>query len=172
MDDPQFDALVKRLTQRRLSRLDALRAVAASALAGMRGLALTADKSAAKLSHGTRQGKDKPGKGEHKRNAKRKDQRGHARAQGQAKVTLCHQGQTIDVPPSAVQTHLTHGDTVGACDAPTPGPESCAGVVDGPDPSGQCSHCCQGVCCQLPANQCNPPAGLCCAPNCANRECG
>lgn len=52
-----------------------------------------------------------------------------------------------------------------------PGPEACAGIVDGPDPTGQCSHCCQEVCCRLPANQCNL-AGLCCAPNCANRECG
>lgn len=31
MDDRQFDALVKRLTQARLSRLDALRGLAASA---------------------------------------------------------------------------------------------------------------------------------------------
>jgi hypothetical protein len=31
--------------------------------------------------------------------------------------------------------------------------------------------CCQGTCCQPPATQCNL-AGLCCAPNCAGRQCG
>ena len=35
MDDRQFDDLVKRLTQSRLTRLAALRGVAASALAGL-----------------------------------------------------------------------------------------------------------------------------------------
>jgi hypothetical protein len=44
-------------------------------------------------------------------------------------------------------------------------------VADGADPSGACTHCCEGVCCQGTANQCNL-AGLCCAPNCAGRECG
>jgi hypothetical protein len=53
---------------------------------------------------------------------------------------------------------------------------ACMAVADGPDPSGQCGgdpsgHCCEGVCCQGTANQCNL-AGLCCAPNCAGRECG
>jgi hypothetical protein len=31
--------------------------------------------------------------------------------------------------------------------------------------------CCSGTCCQPPANQCNL-AELCCAPNCAGRQCG
>jgi hypothetical protein len=31
--------------------------------------------------------------------------------------------------------------------------------------------CCQGTCCQPPATQCNL-GGLCCAPNCAGRQCG
>ena len=44
-------------------------------------------------------------------------------------------------------------------------------IADGPDPSGQCTHCCEGECCHDPATQCNP-AGLCCAPNCAGKQCG
>jgi hypothetical protein len=64
MDDRQFDALVKRVAQVRLSRLDALRGVAASALVGLAGVTLTADESAATphrhgkdTRHGTGQGK-------------------------------------------------------------------------------------------------------------------
>lgn len=32
------------------------------------------------------------------------------------KVTLCHKGNTIEVAQSAVQAHLDHGDTLGACE--------------------------------------------------------
>ena len=34
---------------------------------------------------------------------------------GQNKVTLCHKGQTLELPEPAVQAHLGHGDTLGAC---------------------------------------------------------
>ena len=51
-----------------------------------------------------------PGKGKH---------RGWASAAqyqyGHRKVTLCHKGHTIRVPPPAVPAHLRHGDTFGAC---------------------------------------------------------
>ncbi len=33
------------------------------------------------------------------------------------KVTLCHNGNTIEVAKSAVDAHLAHGDTLGACGA-------------------------------------------------------
>lgn len=32
------------------------------------------------------------------------------------KVVMCHNGQTIEVAPSAVQAHLDHGDTLGPCE--------------------------------------------------------
>jgi hypothetical protein len=49
-------------------------------------------------------------------------------------------------------------------------------VIDGPDPGGECGanasgHCCEGVCCDLGATECNP-LGLCCVPNCTGRQCG
>jgi hypothetical protein len=31
------------------------------------------------------------------------------------KVTLCHKGQTLELPEAAVQAHLNHGDTLGPC---------------------------------------------------------
>lgn len=34
---------------------------------------------------------------------------------GSKKVTLCHKGQTMELPESAVQAHLNHGDTLGPC---------------------------------------------------------
>jgi hypothetical protein len=40
---------------------------------------------------------------------------GGAWAKTEAKVTICHKGQTIKVAASAVKAHLAHGDTVGKC---------------------------------------------------------
>ncbi|MEN8250352.1 MAG: hypothetical protein ABFS32_15570 [Bacteroidota bacterium] len=34
---------------------------------------------------------------------------------GQVKITICHDGQTIKVDQASLQTHLDHGDYVGAC---------------------------------------------------------
>ena len=31
------------------------------------------------------------------------------------KVTICHKGQTLEIPRSALQAHLKHGDTLGPC---------------------------------------------------------
>jgi hypothetical protein len=31
------------------------------------------------------------------------------------KVTICHKGQTLELPEGAVQAHLNHGDTLGPC---------------------------------------------------------
>ena len=31
------------------------------------------------------------------------------------KITICHKGQTLEVPENAVQAHLNHGDTLGPC---------------------------------------------------------
>src|SRR5215213_8286332 len=43
-------------------------------------------------------------------------EQGEGGGQGQEKVTLCHNGtETITVDESAVDAHLNHGDTFGAC---------------------------------------------------------
>jgi hypothetical protein len=42
---------------------------------------------------------------------------------GQEKVTICHNGNTIEVSESALEAHLNHGDTQGACTPPAPSPE-------------------------------------------------
>jgi hypothetical protein len=31
------------------------------------------------------------------------------------KVSICHKGQTLEVPEQAVEAHLGHGDTMGPC---------------------------------------------------------
>lgn len=37
------------------------------------------------------------------------------------KVTMCHNGNTIEVDESAVGAHLNHGDTLGSCPPTTIG---------------------------------------------------
>ena len=49
----------------------------------------------------------------------------------QARVTICHRGETITVAEAAVPAHLRHGDTVGACDEEDAGVEADAGVDAG-----------------------------------------
>ena len=34
---------------------------------------------------------------------------------GQSKVTVCHKGVTIIIVKAALDIHLAHGDTLGAC---------------------------------------------------------
>ena len=36
-------------------------------------------------------------------------------AYGKNKVTVCHKGETKEVPAPAAQAHFDHGDTPGAC---------------------------------------------------------
>ena len=36
---------------------------------------------------------------------------------GQEKVAICHKGKAMSVPTPAVDAHLSHGDTLGACPA-------------------------------------------------------
>jgi hypothetical protein len=35
---------------------------------------------------------------------------------GQNKVSICHKGQTLELPEAAIQAHLNHGDTLGPCE--------------------------------------------------------
>jgi hypothetical protein len=109
MEGETFDDLVKRLTAARLSRLDALRGVLASAAVGLAGATRSPAETAAK----------KPGKGKG-----RKGKSKGKKAGAQAKVTLCHKPgtpdeQTISVGAPAVDAHLGHGDTRGPCPGPT-----------------------------------------------------
>jgi hypothetical protein len=40
----------------------------------------------------------------------------HSDANGpDKKVVICHKGNTIEVAEPAVNAHLNHGDTIGAC---------------------------------------------------------
>ena len=32
------------------------------------------------------------------------------------KISICHKGQTLELPEAAIQAHLNHGDTLGPCD--------------------------------------------------------
>lgn len=48
---------------------------------------------------------------------------GGARAAADDKVEVCHKGNTIEVAAAAVPAHLAHGDFVGSCEAPPPGPK-------------------------------------------------
>ena len=38
-----------------------------------------------------------------------------AHSSAAAKQYVCHNGNTLDLPPSAVQAHLDHGDYRGSC---------------------------------------------------------
>ncbi|MDQ2655750.1 MAG: hypothetical protein M3Z20_22200 [Chloroflexota bacterium] len=53
-------------------------------------------------------------KGKRKGNGKGKG-KGKGKGRGKEKVTICHKGQTITVARPAVDAHLAHGDTEGAC---------------------------------------------------------
>src|SRR4051794_20202584 len=95
MDGENFDDLVKRITAARLTRLEALRGLIASAAVGLTGATL-ADATEAK-----KQAKADGKKGSRKHahgESKHKGKRTHSEAQ--PKVTLCHKGQTIEVPQS------------------------------------------------------------------------
>src|SRR5829696_6932868 len=97
MDGPTFDHLVKRLTQKRLTRGGLLRGVAASAVGAVTGATLA--EAAAQ--------------------PKPKVTLCHNRG-GPAE-------QTREVPHPAVAAHLGHGDTLGPCPALGTPPSACAG---------------------------------------------
>src|SRR4051794_7156837 len=109
MDGDTFDDLVKRLTQARVTRLEALRGLVASAAVGLTGATRAADadaKKKGKKGRGNGKAKTRKGKGHGKDKRTGKD--------AAPKVTVCHKPGTSDevtlsVAPSAVQTHLAHG---------------------------------------------------------------
>lgn len=52
-----------------------------------------------------------------------------------AKVTLCHNGKTIQVAESAVPSHLAHGDTLGPCPTAASKPGNASGSDASASPS-------------------------------------
>ena len=100
MDGRHFDTLLRSLSTAP-TRRGALRLLSGTALASL--LTLGATSSEAKKKGG--------GKKSGKKKCKEK-----------GKETICHQGQTIQVSRCAVKAHERHGDTVGACATPNPGP--------------------------------------------------
>ena len=82
MDGETFDNLVKRLTQARLTRLDALRGVLASAAVGLAGATLSAEETVAK-----KQGKGKGRKGKHGTPHRGKGMGTHAKPDRRAQPT-------------------------------------------------------------------------------------
>lgn len=40
------------------------------------------------------------------------------------KVTICHEGQTLEVAPQALPAHYGHGDTLGPCEEVTTNPKN------------------------------------------------
>lgn len=51
-----------------------------------------------------------------------------------AKVTLCHNGKTIQVTEASAPAHLAHGDTLGPCTGSGGSTKGNNGLGDGEDP--------------------------------------
>lgn len=131
MENQQFDALVKEMTQTRLSRLATLRGLAVGALTGLAGAGLlSADAEGKQRNKG--KGKDKSkGKGKGKGKA-HKNKTGQDDAKGEhwgwpqgsgKRVEICHcpACHTLNLPEKAAQLHLKQHptDRVGSCAAQT-----------------------------------------------------
>ena len=112
VDSKRFDTMLGAVTTVP-SRRDVLRSLTGAGL-GLGALRLLAGGTfGGLLTRGSGEALAKKGG---KGNGKGKNTKGK-----KAKVTLCHQGQTITVAKSAVKGHKKHGDTVGPCpSAPTP----------------------------------------------------
>ena len=73
---------------------------------------------------------------------------------GKGKVTICHNGQSINVAKAALKGHLKHGDTKGACPPPDGSgttPICTDGIKNGSetdiDCGGTCPRCATGKTC-------------------------
>jgi hypothetical protein len=108
MNNARFDHIA-RLFATTASRRKVMRAAIASVLvAGFNGTAL--DPANAKDNGKSKEkdnGKDKP--------KPSKPDQGNGKGGGNEKVSVCHNGHTIEVAQPAVQAHLDHGDSLGAC---------------------------------------------------------
>lgn len=103
MNGERFDDLNRALAGGS-SRRGVLRLLAGGAVGALAGASLT---EAGAKKGGNGKGKGRNGKGG----------KGKGKGNGREKVTLCHNGHTITVGAPAVDAHLAHGDTLGACGA-------------------------------------------------------
>jgi len=100
------------------------------------------------------------------------DAKNRGKKNGKKKVTVCHNGQTIQVAKRKLKKHLGHGDTRGECPVvepqePQEPQDICAGKECGPDGNGgSCGTCQLPLVCQ--------PNGTCGFLNvfCAGKVCG
>jgi len=104
MEPNKFDEIIKRATDTRLTRLEALRGLAAGAAAAVTGAAIASSDADAK----------------NKGKSAKKGKKGKSSKGG--KVEICHGSGsasnpyvTIEVSQKAVKAHLRHGDSLGAC---------------------------------------------------------
>jgi hypothetical protein len=169
MDPQRFDDLAQRLAQA-ASR----RTIVGGSLAALLALTPIAEQAEAKKGgKGKGKGKSKgKGKGKRKGKGKKKGQNGD-NGNGQTKVLICHNGNTIEVAEPAVSAHLAHGDTLGACTTSPPptctSPRTqcgsqCVDLQTDEDNCGQCGRACgpnevcnNGLACQAAA--CLPVTG-------------
>jgi hypothetical protein len=120
MDADRFDTLLRTLSTSP-TRRGALRLLAGTALAGL----LAVDTGTADAKKGG--GKGNGGK------------KGKGKKRGHKKVTVCHKGQTKDIPKPALTGHLGHGDSLGPCGStPPPGPTCSDQVKNGSETDVDC----------------------------------
>jgi hypothetical protein len=118
MSEQEFDALIKRLADVRLTRANALRGAAAGAGAALSSVVLVtnqakAAKKSGKKNNGGKKSNGKKGKNNDKG---REPEPNDAGGYGEKKVTICHkEKKTLSVGEPALSAHLAHGDTLGAC---------------------------------------------------------
>ena len=201
MDGERFDRLVKRLTQTRLTRSEALRGVFASAVVGLTVATRTddsaakkqgkqtkrdtaADKQGGNKQGGSKSGTTKQGRADKPPRKQRGPSRGGCRDNDQAcqKNTQCCSGQ-CDHRLCVPRLGCTENDSecqqnsdccTGNCfDFVCAAPVTQCGQGSGATPcTPAATGCCLfESCCPSPANQCNRE-GDCCAPNCQGRQCG
>jgi hypothetical protein len=164
LDPSRFDHLT-----RLLGRAGGRRALISSLLAAAVGTTVA---TAAPKKRAKDKGRDGDGRDSHGR--LRTERRQRQREGGKRRKTRKKRGGDNGggQPPLACEGAGDCPDEVCQTKSCQNGQCAYAAVVDGASPNPLCAtHCCEGVCCAAGATACNP-VGLCCAPNCANRECG
>jgi hypothetical protein len=154
MDAETFDRLSRSLTQGR-TRRGLITLLASLPLAGAFAT-LLGEEAAANRPGQNRRNKNQRQSGNNKDNRK-----GKRNDQGQNKPGPCTPNGSACRQGSDCCSNNCF-NFVCAATASQCGNTTCTPTAGG---------CCQGMCCFSPANQCNL-ANLCCAPNCAGRQCG
>jgi hypothetical protein len=167
MEGSTFDRLARAVSTAG-SRRRLLGVLASVGLGGLLSQLDDASTEAKRKRHGRRRS-HRPGKHKDNRKGKRKGGKGIGGGQCGTTGSDCSQdsdccaNNCFDFACAEKVRTCGTGDTAKQCLPPAKG---CAGET-----------CCYGPlacgdrCCDAPANQCNPQ-GACCAPNCADRQCG